>query len=136
MADIALVTAGKIEVVESIIQATLPVNEDVTAGDLLRIDVTTGHFTRSNGSSAGEADTFGVATRTVKNGMPVTAIRKGVLAGFNLAAQGYSATLYASNTDGKIADAAGTVSKVVGKVIPVWGQLLGASPDKLLFVDL
>ena len=37
MANIALATAGRIEVVESVIQMTLPAAEAITAGEAVRI---------------------------------------------------------------------------------------------------
>jgi hypothetical protein len=136
MANIALVTANKVSVVESIMQMTLPAAEAITAGAIVRIDTTTGRFTNANASSAGEARVYGVAARTVPAGMPVTAIRKGVMDGFNLDSQAYDAAIYASNTDGIMADAAGTTSLVVGRVIPGTSNNIGAGHDKLLFVDL
>lgn len=135
MANLALDTADRVEVVESFIQMTLIAAEAIEAGAPVRIDTSAGKFTNANGSSAGEARVYGIAVKSVAAGLPVTAIRKGVLDGFTLS-QAYDAAIYLSDTDGTLADAAGTVSVVVGRVIPVNGQLLGSSPDKLLFVDL
>lgn len=134
MANIALVTAGKVEVVESIIQMTLPAAEDIVAGAGVRID-SNGKFTNGNGTSTTENDLYGIATRSVSAGEALTAIRKGVMDGFNFS-QAYNALIYVSDTDGRLADGAGTASKVVGKVIPAWGQSIGTAADKLLFVDL
>ena len=134
MANIELTTADKVEVVESFIQATLPAAEAITAGAGVRID-TAGKFTNGNGTSATENDLYGIAVKTVAAGETVTAIRKGVLDGF-VFSQAYNAKIYASDTDGRLADAAGTAEKIVGRVIPAWGQTLGNSADKLLFVDL
>ena len=134
MALIALTTANKVEVVESIIQLTLPAAEAITAGAPVRID-TSGLFTPSNGTSTTEADTYGIATRTVAAGEALTAIRKGVMDGFTFS-QAYSATIYVSDTDGRLGDAAGTTSKVAGKVIPATATTLGTAYDKVLFVDL
>lgn len=134
MAAIALTTSGRIEVVESIIQATLPAAEAITAGEAVRID-TTGKFTGANGTTTTENRIYGVATRAAAAGESVTAIRKGVLDGF-VFSQAYDAIIYLSDTDGTLADAAGTVSTIVGRVIPAWAQLVGTAADKLLFVDL
>ncbi len=136
MSDIALVTPNKIEVVESVIQVTLPAAEAIVAGAPVRIDTSSGKFTNSNGTSTAEARTFGIATRTVAAGMPVTAIRKGVLAGFNLDTPAFDADVFVSNTDGRLADAAGTVSRIVGRVLGATATTTGHAFDKLLFVDL
>lgn len=136
MALLALLTANKVEVVESIEQLTLPAAEAVTAGQAVRLDVTNGKFTKANGTTAAEARIYGVAVKTVAAGEPVTAIRKGVFDGYDLASQAYDAAIYLSDTDGTLADAAGTVSTVVGRVIPGHSQVVGSALDKLLFVDL
>lgn len=133
MALIAVTTANKVHVVESIEQLTLPAAEAIVAGAIVRID-TDGKFTNGNGTSTTENRIYGVATRTVVAGQPVTAIAKGVLDGFTFS-QAYDAILYASDTDGRIGDAAGTASKIIGRVIPGWAQTLGSAADKLLRVE-
>lgn len=136
MALIALTTADRVEVVESIEQHTAPAAEAITAGAPVRIDTTAGTFTNANGTAAGEARAYGIATRTVAAGEPVTAIRKGVMDGFNLSAQAYDLPIYLSDTDGRLGDVAGTVSVVVGRVIGGHAQPLGTAADKLLLVNL
>lgn len=134
MADIAVATAGKIEVVVSIKQLTLPATEAIVAGAPVRIH-TDGKFTNANGTSAGEARIYGIATRSVAAGEAVTAVRSGILDGFTFS-QAYDAAIYLSDTDGRLADAAGTVSTIVGRVVPGWAQTLGTAADKLLSVEL
>ena len=136
MANINLVTADKVEVVESIEQMTLIAAEAITAGAPMRLDTSTGKFTNGNGSSSGEARAKWIATKTVATGMPVTGIKRGVMDGFDLASLNYDADLYLSDTDGRIADAAGTVSTVIGRVIPAAGQTLVTGLDKVLLVNL
>lgn len=136
MATISLDTANKVDVVESVLQMTLPSAEAITAGAIVRLDTTAGKFTNGNGSSTAEARIYGVACKTVAAGEAVTAIRKGVMDGWDLSGLNYDAAVYASDTDGRLDTAAGTVSLVIGRVIPATANLLGASPDKLLFVDL
>lgn len=136
MTDIALVTANTVHVVESVIQMTLPAAEAITAGNAVRIDTTAGTFTKANGTTAGEARIYGIAVKTVAAGLPVTAIRKGVMDGWDLSTLNYDAAVYLSNTDGTLADGAGSVSTVVGRVIPTTSETLGTSYKKILFVDL
>ena len=135
MALIALTTADRVEVVESIEQHTAKASEAITAGFAVRLDTTTGKFTPANGTTAGEARIYGIATATVATNGDLTAIRKGVMDGW-VFSQAYDAAIYLSDTDGRLGDAAGTVSVVVGRVLPVFGQTLGTAADKVLFVDL
>ncbi len=136
MTDIALVTANTVHVVESVIQMTLPAAEAITAGNAVRIDTAAGTFTKAKATEAAEARIYGLAVKTVAAGLPVTAIRKGVMDGFDLTGMNYDAAVYLSDTDGTLADGAGTVSTVVGRVIPTTSETLGTSYKKILFVDL
>lgn len=136
MANIALDTADRIEVVESLIQATLVAAEAIAAGAPVRIDTTGGTFTNANATGADEARAYGIAAKSVGPGEAVTAIRVGVLDGFDLSGLDYDQDVYLSDTDGRLADAAGTVNRKVGRVVPGTAQVLGDSPDKLLYVDM
>lgn len=135
MADIALKTAATVEIVESTKQLTLPAGEAITPGAPVRISAT-GTFLNGNGSDTTENAIYGIATgtRAVVAGEPITAVRIGVLDGFTFTSQAYGAPIYASDTDARLGDAAGTTTLVVGHVIPAWGQLLGGNADKLLDV--
>jgi len=134
--EIALTTANRVEIVQSVIQATLPAAEAITAGAPVRIDVTTGKFTNANGTTAAEARIYGIATRTVAAGAAVTAIRKGVMDGWALAALAYDATIYLSDTDGRLSTVAGTVSTALGRVMPGTSTTLGTAYDKLFSVEV
>ena len=134
--EIALTIADRVEVVESIIQMTLPTAEDITAGMAVRLDTTNGKWTKANGTSTAEARVWGVATRTAKSGLPLTAIRKGVMDGFDLSALDYDAPVYLSDTDGRLSTVAGTTSVVMGRVIPATSTTLGTAYDKILQIDL
>lgn len=134
MADLSLSNTDRVEIVESLLQATLPAAEAITAGNAVRID-TNGKFTKSNATTATEADTYGIAGKSVAAGMPLTAVRLGVMSGWDLSALTYSGTLYLSNTDGALATTAGTVSKAIAKVLPVHGSTLGNSAAKVLEIN-
>lgn len=137
MAAVSLVTAGKLNVVESIQQMTLPFAEAVNIGQLVRIDTTTGKWTKANGTDAAEARVWGVLVSKDAAGAVGTAIRKGVVDGFDLASLAYDLAIYMSDTDGGLADdAASTVDVVIGRVIPAWATTLGTAADKLLAIDL
>ena len=136
MANISLVTANKVEVVESFEQMTLPAAEAITAGAPVRLDTTSGKFTNANGTTTAENRIYGIAVKTAAAGMPVTAIRRGVLDGFDFSGNNYDAAIYLSDTDGRLGDTAGTVSTVVGRVIPGTSEALGTAFSKLLLVHL
>ena len=133
MANINLVTANRVRIVGAPkVQKTLPAAEVIVAGAPVRID-TTGKFTNANGTTATEAAAYGVAGRTVAAGEALTAVREGLLDGFDLSGAYWSA-VYLSDTDGRLGDTAGTVSTLVGRVVPAWGQNLGTAADKLIEV--
>ena len=134
MADIALTRANRVEIVESRQQMTLAAAEDIVPGAPVRIS--NDRFTNANGTTATEAAAYGVATGdvVVKAGLPITAVREGVLDGLALGGN-TGAPVYLSDTDGRLADTAGTVSLVVGRIIPGTAGVLGNS-HKLLNVEL
>lgn len=137
MANLTLDTAARVEIVESIQQMTLVAAEAITPGAPVRIDTSAGKFTNANGTSTTENRVWGIAVgqKAILAGTPCTAIRRGVLDGYNLS-QAFDAPIYLSDTDGTLADSAGTVSTVVGRVIPGTAVTLGTTPDKLLSIEL
>jgi len=144
MADIALLAstasnkAGNsnvsLNVEESFEQMTLIAAADLNAGTPVYVD-SNGKFAEADASAAGTADVYGITVRKVKAGQAVTAVARGVLSGFDFSAQSFGAQIFLSDTAGKVADAAGTVSKRVGRVIPAHGQPRGSSLAKLLQVQ-
>lgn len=137
MADLALVTAGRLRVVESIVQMTAPFAESCAVGDAVRIDTATGKWTKAKGTDAAEARVYGVLVSKDGAGTAGTAIRKGVLDGFDLSALAYDAAVYLSDTDGKLEGTdAPTVDVIMGRVIGGFATTLGTAADKLLFLDL
>lgn len=134
MANIAVATAGKIHIVESIQQMTLPATETILAGAPVRIH-TDGKWTNANGTSTTENRVWGIATDSVIAGEALTAVKRGVLDGYTFS-QAFDAIIYLSDTDGTLGDTAGTVSTIVGRVIPGTATILGATYDKLLSVEL
>ena len=135
MANISLTSAARVEVVQSHEQHTLPAGEAITPGAPVRISG--GTFVNGNGTVATEAAVYGVAVgdRAVAAGEAITAVAEGILEGFDFSSQSTNATIYVSDTDATLADAAGTVSTAVGRVIPGRAASLG-SYDKLLQVRL
>lgn len=115
-------------------QHTAPAAEAITAGAPIRLDTATGRWTNANGGDAAEARATHLAWRTVAAGEALTGVRNCLVDGYVLDALAYDAPVYLSNTDGRLADAAGTVSVIVGRVVAGNAQLLGVASDKLLDV--
>lgn len=135
MADIALKTANKVEIVTCVDKLMLIAAEDIVAGAPVRIDTATGKATNANGTTATEARVIGIAGKTVAAGMALTVVKQGIMDGFTLTGA-YDSDVFASDTDGRLADAAGTVDTVIGRVIPGNAVTLGTAADKLLLVEV
>ena len=106
--------------------------ETLAAGDLVRLDATTGEFTGANGTTATEANFVGILLTGGIAGEYVTAITAGKVEGFDLSGLTFGAPVYASDTDKGLDTVAGTVSTVIGRVYP--GRASGATLDKILKV--
>lgn len=115
-------------------QHTAPAAEAISAGSPIRLDTATGRWTNANGTSAAEARVTHIAVRTVVAGESLTGVRGCLIGGLVLDALAYDAPVYLSNTDGRLADAAGTTSVIIGRVVPAFAMTLGNAPDKLLDV--
>ncbi len=135
--EIALDTADRVEIVRGVHaeQWTAIAAEAIEAGAPVRMNGTDGKFTNANGSSTTEDQVYGIALKSVAAGEPVTALRRGALDGFDLSGLNYGAPIYLSDTDGRISGTTGTKGVRVGFVAPGNAQLLGSSPDKVLYLD-
>lgn len=133
----ALITVVAADVAPVVVweQLTYPVDEALTAGQYARI-ATTGNFELGNATSAGEVGTVkGIALNGVAISETTTLLKRGIVSLGSSALSGlaYGDAVYLSDTDGTLADAAGTVSTIVGYVVS--GQA-NTTPDKLLMVLL
>lgn len=137
MADLALVTANRVSVVDGVHQDqyTLIAGEAITAGAPVYIDATTGKALNADASAAGTADVFGIAIKTVASGEPVTVVHNGVLDGYALSGMSYGEAAYLSNNAGLLADAVGTVTVRVGTVIPALANSISNAYDRVLKVE-
>lgn len=137
MADIALVTAAEVSIVQSIAQLDGVAGEALTPGAPVRYDAN-GAFVNGNATDTTENNIEGIVTgkAAIAAGWPVTVVKIGVLDGFNFASQAYGAPIFLSDTDARLADAAGTTTVVVGKIIAGNANLRGVARDKLLFVNI
>lgn len=142
MASIALTTANRIHVVESREQMTLPASVAITAGAAVTVDATTGKFVLADADGAGTlAIVYGIATRTVAAGEALTAVRRGVMSGWDFTGISYWVNVLAADTAGEVTVTSsesngGSADVVIGRVIPVWDHLIGGSPDKAVMLTL
>ncbi len=133
MADLTIVPAN-VAPVEVLEQFTGPMAEAITAGQYVRYNTTSGKIELGNATSAAEARAGGIATTGGIAGQTATAVRKGILdLGNALGDLTYDDDVYLSDVDGTLADGAGSVSLIVGTVVPGYAH---TTPDKLLRVDL
>jgi len=135
MADLALITAGILNVMESLEQITLPLAEAINVGQAVRLDTSTGKLTKANATTAAEARAYGILVSKDAAGAVGTALRRGIIDGYNLAALNYDAAIYLSDTDGTLATTAGSETLVVGRMVPATAVTLGTAYDKLLHLD-
>lgn len=142
MASIALSTANRIHVLESIEQMTLPTGAAITAGAVVTVDATTGKFVLADADGAGTLSIpYGIATRTVASGASLTAVAKGVMSGWDLSAVSYWVNALAADTAGEVTVTSsesngGSADVVIGRVVPVWDHLVGGSPSKAIRITL
>lgn len=134
MADIALTTAGRVEVIYSQNQKTHPAGATMTAGAaVIQGTATTGAWILADGVT--NKGGIHITTRAAQLGEPVTAIRKGLMDGFNVAGMALNDPVYASNTPGNIATGTGTGNLQIGRIVAAHGTPLGTAADKILEVD-
>lgn len=116
---------------------TAPMAEASTVGQYNRLNTTTGFLEKGNGSSAGE---LGTVAGVLLDAEPLIGLTGSIVLlksnaiidlGEALAALAFDASVFVSDTDATLADTAGTVSRIVGKVVPGFA---GTTADKLLML--
>lgn len=118
MADIT-VTAAKVacanEDISEIVDVTLA--ETVTAGQALYLVAATGKYGIADANDSGKQQARGIALKGGAAGQTVPMLKKGPVYGFTLSGN-YDSVAYLSDTAGALADSAGTMTVVVGRVVP------------------
>lgn len=137
MADLAVV--DRVNLLEHLgerAEVSVPAGAALAAGATVRFD-TNGKAVAASASAAGTADIYGINVTRGVNQANITCqvVRRGKVmlydaSGANvLAGLAYGAPVYASNTAGRLSDSAGTVSVVIGRVVPIWST---NPPEKAL----
>ena len=131
MADLTVV-AAEVAAVKMIDDFTIPRTETVPVGGFGRVD-SNGRLVLGNATTTGElGNRRGIVFELLAGNVRVMA--QGLLdLGSALDSLAIGAQVFISNTDGLLADAAGTVSCVAGIVVPGLGE---TTADKLLYVNL
>lgn len=104
--------------------------EALTAGNVVYFN-SSGKVIKASGAASGTAKVAGIALQTVGAGQSVDVLKEGHLEGLTLTALAYGAKVYLSDTSGGFDTAAGTVSVVIGSVVPTSEQ----GSNKLLYVQ-
>lgn len=133
MADLTII-AAQVSPVKVIDSTAGVAGEAFTAGVFVRRDANTGRWLRAAAGGASTANVAGVAlSDAAYNGSEVTVLHDGIvdLGLAVLDALLFDAPVYLSNTAGRVADTVGTVSVVLGKVVPGWASN-HTTPDRLL----
>lgn len=103
--------------------------ETITAGQAVYFN-SSGKIIKSNAGASGTAKFAGIALNSASAGQAVSVLVRGHVKGFTLSGA-YGSKAYLSDTAGALADAAGTVSVVVGSVVP----LSDSARSKVLYVN-
>lgn len=123
-ANVSPVFANKAEIFSGIVGSVA-----VDYGEALYWD-SNGLLVKSNAGAAGTAKFAGISLGKGGPGQAVDVLKKGHVYGFTLSGA-YGSDAYLNDTAGVIGDAAGTVSVVIGSVVP----LSDASKTKVLYVE-
>lgn len=116
MADLT-VTAAQVAAVfpnDARIRSKIAV-ESLTRGDAVYY-TTAGKAGKADANVAGKQQFRGIALETVGSGQAVDVLEDGEVYGFTLSGVNHDALIYLSDTAGKLADAAGTMTVQVGRV--------------------
>lgn len=89
--------------------------ETITAGAPLFVN-TSGKVELADANAAGEQQARYLALEGGGSGQAISVLKEGHVYGFTLTSQAYDAPIFVSDTVGKLADAAGTLSVPVGIV--------------------
>jgi len=101
------------------------------AGHAVYQDPTTGGYALAVATASGTAGFRGIMLESNLASGTVSVLRRGVLYGYDLSGMSYDAPVYLSDTPGMLADAAGSVSVLVGRVISVNDKAM----SKVVYID-
>jgi len=103
----------------------------LAAGDVL-YPVSAGTFGLADANSSGKQQAVGIAMFDTAAGEAVSILSRGHVTGFDLSGVDHGAFIYLSDTEEKLADAAGTLSVTVGRV---WALSDKPNYTKTIYLD-
>jgi hypothetical protein len=120
MADIAKVTGAIVHAIDADKKWIIPVvaAETVANGQAGYL-ASTGKYGIADANAAGKQQFRGIFVEAAGAGQGTSLIQRGRVGGYDLSGLAYNALVYLSDTAGALADAAGTMSVVVGRVVPM-----------------
>lgn len=104
---------------------------DIDYGQSFYVDPTTGKAGLCDCNASGHEQFRGIALTKAKAGQAFDGLMEGEVSGFDLSGVNYDAIVYASDTAGELATAAGTKTVQVGRVLPQ----SDSAGTKVLYVD-
>lgn len=134
MANEIALTAAQIAAVKPEISEIFDVTlaETVTKGQPLYL-TSAGTFGVADANGSGKQQVRGIALAGGAAGETVPMLKRGPLYGFTLSSMAYDDPAYLSDTAGSLSTAVGTMTVVVGRVIPLNDR---PTYTKVLFVDV
>ena len=134
MADIT-VTAARVAMCDPIKakKHTHIAAEALTAGQVVYTVAASGRVGIADANASGKQQARGIALEAAGAGYPVTVLEEGDLFGFGVSGLDADALVYLSDTAGALADAAGTMSVPIGRVVRLTDT---PTETKVLRVDI
>jgi hypothetical protein len=105
--------------------------EALEAGQVVYIDTTAGTYKIADANAAGLQQARGICLTSAGAGQAINILKKGHVAGYTLTSQSYDDQIFLSDTAGDLADAAGTMTVPVGRVVAMTDK----AATKMLFVE-
>lgn len=93
-------------------------NETVANGQPAYL-ASTGKYGLADANAAGKQQFRGIFLQAAGAGQGTAILERGAIGGFDVSGLAYDALVYLSDTVGKLADAAGTMTVPVGRVVPM-----------------
>lgn len=117
MADLVVTAANvaPLSLTGSIIKSVV-LTQATTAGQLLYVVAATGYYDIADANAAGKQQCTAMCLQAGSAGQTVSALFYGEVEGFTIS-QNYDTQLFLSDTAGALADAAGTKSVPLGRVV-------------------
>lgn len=121
MADLSILTGQKVMPVHPTLAEIYSVvlAEAMTQGQASYLVATTGKYGIADANAAGKQQFRGIVLESGGAGQGVGLLKRGAVWGYDLSGLNYDAPVYLSDTAGALADAAGTMSVIVGRVMPL-----------------